>query len=160
MMSRKERLPKYVSSFIDNRGTRRYRFRKAGHKGGYFEAHLQQAIDAMPKSEHLCFVPSERGKPYSAASFGNMFAQWCNAAGLPHCRAHGLRKAISRRLAEEGIGNAGIKSVTLHSRDEEVSLYVAAADQKRLAKTSIDRISERHMSSGADEDLSSNARNG
>lgn len=108
---------------------------------------LQAAIDSMPKG-HLCFVPSDRGRAYSAASFGNMFRRWCDDAGLPHCTAHGLRKAISRRLAEEGIGNAGIKSITLHSRDEEVSLYVAAADQKRLAKSSIQRISERHLSSG------------
>lgn len=111
---------------------------------------LREAIDAMPEAEHLCFVPSDRGRPYSAASFGNMFRQWCDKAGLPHCSAHGLRKAISRRLAEAEVGNAGIKSVTLHSRDDEVSLYVAAADQKRLARASIDRISERHLSSGVD----------
>lgn len=108
---------------------------------------LQEAIDAMP-TEHLCFVPSDRGRPYTAASFGNMFRDWCNEAGLPHCTSHGLRKAISRRLAEEGVGNAGIKSITLHSRDEEVSLYVAAADQKRLQNDAITRISERHLSSG------------
>jgi len=108
---------------------------------------LRQAIDAMPKSEHLCFVPSDRGRPYSVASFGNMFRRWCNEAGLPHCSFHGLRKAISRRAAEEGIGNAGIKSITLHSRDEEVSLYVAAADQKRLSRDAIKRISDAELSS-------------
>lgn len=120
---------------------------------------LREAIDAMPVSEHLCFVPSDRGRPYSAASFGNMFRQWCDKAGLPHCSAHGLRKAISRRLAEEGVGNAGIKSVTLHSRDDEVALYVAAADQKRLARASIDRISERHLSSDQSRPRQSNAGN-
>lgn len=57
-----------------------------------------------------------------------------------------LRKAISRRMADAEIGNAGIKSVTLHSRDDEVALYVAAADQKRLARTSIDRISQWEVS--------------
>lgn len=41
---------------------------------------LRQAIDAMPKGHHLCFVPSERGRPYSAASFGNMFREWCDDA--------------------------------------------------------------------------------
>lgn len=110
---------------------------------------LQEAIDAAP-SEHLCFVPSERGRPYSAASFGNMFRQWCDDAGLPHCTAHGLRKAISRRMAEEGIGNAGIKSVTLHSGDDEVAIYVADANQRLLAKESIDRISSRELSSRAE----------
>lgn len=106
---------------------------------------LQEAIDAAP-SDHLCFVPSQRGRPYTDKSFGNQFKRWCKLAGLPHCSAHGLRKAISRRMAELGIGNAGIKSVTLHSRDEEVSTYVRAADQKRLAKGSIDAVSEWEMS--------------
>lgn len=103
---------------------------------------LQQAIDAMPSSNHLCFIPSERGRAYSAASFGNQFRIWCNQAGLPHCSAHGLRKAISRRMAELNMGNAGIKSVTLHSRDDEVAIYTAAADQKRLAESAIGAVSD------------------
>jgi integrase len=107
---------------------------------------LAEAIAAMQPG-HLCFVPSDRGKPYSAASFGNQFAKWCDAAGLrKECRFHGLRKAISRRMAEAGAGNAGIKAVTLHSRDDEVALYVASADQRRLARSSIDRISRAEMS--------------
>lgn len=121
---------------------------------------LREAIDAMPESGHLCFVPSERGRPYTAASFGNMFRQWCNDAGLPQCSAHGLRKAISRRMAENDVGNAGIKSVTLHSRDDEVSLYVAAADQKRLAKSSISRISEWELSNLAKSEMSNRSRKG
>lgn len=121
---------------------------------------LREALDAMPVSDHLCFIPSERGRAYSAASFGNQFKRWCREAALPHCTAHGLRKAISRRLAEEGIGNAGIKSVTLHSRDEEVALYVAAADQKKLARTAIERISERQLSNAAEGGLSNKSENG
>lgn len=120
---------------------------------------LQTAIDAAP-SDHLCFVPSDRGRPYSAASFGNMFRSWCDDAGLPHCTFHGLRKAISRRMAEEGIGNAGIKSVTLHSRDEEVSTYVAAADQRRLSKSAIARISEAELSSASEARQSAQSRKG
>lgn len=107
---------------------------------------LREAIDAMPPGDHLCFVPSDRGRAYSAASFGNRFKAWCREAGLPHCTAHGLRKAISRRMAENRIGNAGIKAVTLHSRDDEVSLYVAAADQRRLAESSIQAISDWELS--------------
>lgn len=112
---------------------------------------LRQAMDAMPEASHLCFLMSERGRAYSAASFGNVFRDWCDAAGLPQCSAHGLRKAISRRMAEQGIGNAGIKAVTLHSRDEEVSLYVAAADQRRLGETSIATISRWELSSAAED---------
>ena len=107
---------------------------------------LQQAIDAM-ETAHLCFIPSDRGRAYSAASFGNMFRQWCNAAGLPHCTAHGLRKAISRRMAELDVNNAGIKSITLHSRDEEVAIYTRAAEQKKLAKSAIAKLSRWELSS-------------
>jgi len=114
-------------------------------------AQLREAIEAMGKSNHLCFLPSNRGRAYTAASFGNQFKDWCRQAGLPHCTAHGLRKAISRRMAELEISNQGIKSVTLHSRDEEVTRYTAGADQKRLAQSAINRVSEWEVSSAAED---------
>src|ERR1051325_6065395 len=46
---------------------------------------LQHAIDAMPPHDHLSFLVSERGRPFSAKSFGNRMRKWCNEAGLPHC---------------------------------------------------------------------------
>ncbi|HZU63318.1 MAG TPA: hypothetical protein VFF98_06530 [Novosphingobium sp.] len=49
-------------------------------------------------------------------------------------------------MAEAGIGNAGIKAVTLHSRDDEVAIYVAAAEQRRLGKQSIARIAKADVS--------------
>lgn len=108
---------------------------------------LQAAIDAMPKHEHLCFLISERGRPFSAKSFGNRMRKWCDEAGLPHCTTHGLRKAVARRLADAGIGNQGIKAVTMHSDDKEVSLYTREADQRALAKLSMGELSARHLSS-------------
>lgn len=112
---------------------------------------LREAIDAMPPHDHLCFLVSALGKPYSAASLGNKFRLWFDQAGLPHCTAHGLRKAISRRMAEDlGMGNTGIKSVTLHSNDSEVAVYTAGADQKRLATAAIERLSEWETSNRAE----------
>lgn len=119
---------------------------------------LRTAIDAMTEANHLCFVPSDRGRAYSAASFGNMFRKWCDAAGLPHCSAHGLRKAISRRMAEQEVNNAGIKAVTLHSRDDEVAIYTAAAEQKKLARASITKISEWEVSSATQDARQSTKR--
>lgn len=108
---------------------------------------LQLAIDAMPTSDHLCFLVSERGRPFSAKSFGNRMRKWCNEAGLPHCTTHGLRKAVARRLAEAGIGNQGIKSVTLHSDDKEVATYTREADQRAMAKVAMGELSRRHKAS-------------
>jgi integrase len=111
---------------------------------------LAAAIAAMPAHDHLCYLVSARGRPYSAASFGNMMRSWCDQAGLPHCSAHGLRKAISRRMATIGINNAGGKSVTLHSGDAEYAHYTAAAAQKTLAVSAISNISAWEESNLAD----------
>ena len=56
---------------------------------------LQAIIDATP-SEHLTFLTTAFGKPFTAAGFGHWFREKCNEAGLPHCSAHGLRKAAAR----------------------------------------------------------------
>ena len=32
------------------------------------------------------------------AGLGNRMREWCDEAGLPQCAAHGLRKAIARRM--------------------------------------------------------------
>lgn len=58
-MVRTEALPKHVSTFVDNRGKRRYRFRKTGCAGGYFDAHpnTQQG-----QAEYAAFLASGAGE--------------------------------------------------------------------------------------------------
>jgi len=95
---------------------------------------LQRTLDAT-KSDHLTFLTTLRGEPFSAASFGNAFRLWCNEAGLPkHCSAHGLRKAACRRLAEAGCSVSQIAAVSGHASLSEVQRYTKAADQARLAR--------------------------
>lgn len=86
------------------------------------------------------FLVTEYGLPRTAAGFGNWFRNQCNLAGLPNCSAHGLRKAMSRRLAEAGRSNQQIKSVTGHKTDKEVSRYTAAADQRLLSDQALKGI--------------------
>jgi integrase len=62
---------------------------------------LQAEIDRHPKT-NMTFLVTAYGKPFTAAGFGMRFREWCNAAGLPHCSAHGLRKAAATLLAERG----------------------------------------------------------
>ena len=80
------------------------------------------------------------GKPFSSAGFGNRMRDWCNAAGLPHCASHGLRKAMARRLAEAGCTNAQIKAITGHETDAEVNRYIAEANQEALAEQAMARV--------------------
>ena len=92
---------------------------------------LRAAIAGCP-SGHLTFLVTEAGSPFSDAGFGNWFGDRCKAAGVPG-RAHGLRKAAAKRLAEAGATNQELKAWTGHTSDDEVTLYVAAASQRTLA---------------------------
>lgn len=88
---------------------------------------LQDIIDATPTTG-LAFLETQFGKPYTAAGFGNAFRQWCNEAGLPHCSAHGLRKALAARLAELGATANQIKGALGHETMSQVTLYTRDAD--------------------------------
>jgi integrase len=92
---------------------------------------LAAIIDDTPVD--LTFLTTAFGKPFTAAGFGNWFRDQCNTAGLPHCSAHGLRKAAARRLAEAGATEHMIGSITGHTSLREIVRYTRAADQKRLA---------------------------
>lgn len=94
---------------------------------------LKAAIAALPR-DNLTFLVTGAGKPFSAAGFGNWFREACNAAGLTQCSAHGLRKAMARRLAEAANSNQQIKAITGHQTEAEVARYTKAAEQERLAK--------------------------
>jgi integrase len=101
---------------------------------------LQPIIDGTP-AEHLTFLTTESGKPFSPAGFGNLFRDWCNAADLPsHCSAHGLRKAACRRLAEADCTDKQIAAVSGHSSPTEVARYTKAASQKLLARVAIAKV--------------------
>lgn len=100
---------------------------------------LLSAITAMPapRTGQTTFLVTEFGRPFTNAGFGNWFRGKCDEADLPLCTAHGLRKAIMRRMAELGLGNQTLKSVSGHSRDEEVATYTRAVDQRRMADDAI-----------------------
>jgi len=94
------------------------------------------ALIAATPSGHMNFLVTEFGKPFTAAGFGNWFADRCREAGLPNgCRAHGLRKAACRRLAEAGATAPMIAAISGHLSIREVQRYIAAADKKAMAKS-------------------------
>lgn len=99
-----------------------------------------RAIIAATPSGHLNFLVTQFGKPFTAAGFGNWFREQCNAAGLPHCSFHGLRKAASVRLAEAGCTPHEIAAITGHASLKEIVRYTATADRKRLAVSAMEKI--------------------
>jgi integrase len=101
---------------------------------------LLTAIRATQRVGLKTFLVTEYGKPFSAAGFGNWFRERCDEAGLPHCTAHGLRKAAARQAADAGATQQQLKAVGGWSGDAEVATYTAAADQQRLAGQTIGRM--------------------
>lgn len=93
---------------------------------------LADALALLPRT-NMTFLLTAHGKPFSSAGFGNWFRDQCNAAGLPQCSSHGLRKAAARRLAEAGCTDREIMAVTGHRTASQVSLYTRGADQSALS---------------------------
>jgi integrase len=74
---------------------------------------LVAALQAVPAG-NLTFLTTAWGAPFTAAGFGNIFRDWCNQAGLPHCSSHGLRKAACTQLAEAGCTAHEIAAISGH----------------------------------------------
>jgi integrase len=114
---------------------------------------LVEAIGAMQSVGLKTFLVTEYGKPFSKAGFGNKMREWCDEAGLPHCTAHGLRKAAARRAAERGAGNAGLKAAGGWSGDQEVAIYTAAVNQEQLAEDTLRRVIDHDLANRGSADL-------
>lgn len=97
-------------------------------------------ILAASKSGHLTFLVSQFGKAFTNGGFGNRFRKWSNAAGLPHCSAHGLRKAGAVIAAENGATAAQLMAIFGWRDIKQAERYTRSADQKRLAGSSMHLI--------------------
>lgn len=111
-------------------------------------APLHEAIDAL-KHDHLTYLVTERGHPYSTGNgFYNWFKRACVKAGIAHCGPHGLRKAMSRRLAESGATTLEGRAVTGHKTDREFAHYAEQANKADLADTAMANLERRLAKNG------------
>lgn len=101
---------------------------------------LSAILTTAPR-DRLAFLSTRYGKPFTPESFGNWFRDTCKGAGLSdELSAHGLRKAVARRLAEAGCTPHEIASVTGHSTLKEVERYTKEANRDQLAEAAIASI--------------------
>jgi integrase len=110
---------------------------------------------AAAKIGNLAYIVSAKGAPFTYDSFGMWFMRHCRAAGLEGFSMHGLRKACSRRMAEIGLSNQMIKSITGHTSDTEVSRYTRDAEQRVMA-----RVAMTSLANAQKPDLANIAENG
>lgn len=93
---------------------------------------LQEIIDKSPTGD-LTFLVTQFGRPFTHGGFGNWFRRRCNEAGLPHCSAHGLRKAGATIAAENGASEHQLMAIFGWLTPKQAALYTRAARQKKLA---------------------------
>jgi integrase len=102
---------------------------------------LQAELDRAPRG-NMTFLLTAYGKPFTAAGFGMRFREWCNQAGLPHCSAHGLRKAGATVAAERGASEAQLNAIFgWGENSNESRRYTRAARQKVLAASAMTLLS-------------------
>jgi hypothetical protein len=100
---------------------------------------LEAELDLHPRSEQLTFLTTESGKPFTAAGFGNWFADRCREAGVPG-RAHGLRKASAIRHALNGATAFELMAWHGWTTISEAQRYVEQANRIRLAESAGARL--------------------
>jgi integrase len=110
-------------------------------------------IIAETPADHLTFLTTQYGGPFSETGFSHWFREQCDKAGLEHCSAHGLRKAAARRLAEAGCTAHEIAAITGHASLREIVRYTKAVDQQRLAAAAMKKAETRTSSVKPDEEF-------
>lgn len=88
----------------------------------------------------LTFLTTQYGAPYTPAGLGNWFKDACVAAGIMDRSAHGLRKALGRRIAEAEGTEKQIAAVLGHRTLEQVAVYTRDAAQRKLAEQAAKRL--------------------
>jgi integrase len=93
---------------------------------------LRAIIDNTPR-KGMTYIETEFGRPFTANGFGNRFRKWCDDAGLPHCSAHGLRKAGATVAAENGATERQLMDIFGWRTAKQVEAYTRAVRQEKVA---------------------------
>jgi len=99
---------------------------------------LADSIAASPTGAET-FIACLDGSPMVKEGFGNWFAEICAAAGVPG-RAHGLRKALTVKVAEHGATDAELDALLGWSGGGMASLYTRKASRQKLAASALSRL--------------------
>jgi integrase len=94
---------------------------------------LQTTLAAGPTGD-LAFICGKHGNPLTKESFGNLFRDACDLAGVKGKSAHGLRKVAATRCAENGATTQQLMALFGWITQNQAELYTRTADRKRMAR--------------------------
>lgn len=105
-------------------------------------ATTRAALEALPAQPIRHLVTTQFGKPFTVPGLGNRMRKWCDEAGLKQCSMHGLRKALSRRVAEAGGTDAEGQAITGHKKAATFVKYREKANRMALADRALSNLAE------------------
>jgi len=101
---------------------------------------LAAAMQAGPNNG-MALIGDHNGRPIKGQGLSVMVRAAAKEAGLPPaCVPHGLRKAMTRRLAEGGATAKQIASISGHKTLKEIERYTDRADQRQLSKAAMNKL--------------------
>ena len=102
---------------------------------------LTTELAHLPADQMMLISRNDGRKGYTPESLGQLVPRPLHGKqGLPHCAAHGLRKAGARRLAEAGASEYEVMSFLGHRSAKVASRYVAAANRATLATSGMAKL--------------------
>jgi integrase len=108
---------------------------------------LAATLDAGPCGD-LAFICGVNRKPYTKESFGNVFREACDAAGVFGKSARGLRKIGATRAADNGVSEAQLEAIFGWRGGAMASLHTRAADRTRLAIEAMSKLGANEKRTG------------
>ena len=104
---------------------------------------LARIVAATKLQGRETFLVTDYGKPFSAAGFGNWFAEQCRRVGLDDCTAHGLRKLGAMRAAMAGASHYQLMAVYDWSQPAQAQAYINLAERARGAAAAMGFLAKR-----------------
>ncbi|KQS76844.1 integrase [Rhizobium sp. Leaf384] len=106
---------------------------------------LREIVDPIERKSPFVIVTAY-GDPFSEKSLTGRMADWTHSAGLPKgCTIHGLRKTLGKLLAETGATTRQLMETLGHDNIEHAELYSREAEQQRLARDAMSRLSRKYQ---------------
>jgi integrase len=90
----------------------------------------------------MTYLVTESGQAFTINGLGNKMRDWCDAAGLQHCSAHGLRKASAVAMAESGVTAPELCAVFGWGKLETAEIYIREANASRMSANAFARLEE------------------
>lgn len=108
-----------------------------------------EAQAEIDRCRSLVFMTTDSGKPFASdKAFSQRIAKWFRQAGVNGVTAHGVRKWLATKMAENGATEYELMSWFGWKDPKEARPYVQAANRKRLAESAGARMRKANVSGG------------